>query len=108
MSECSKLPHRGITECICLDGAYDDGCEGCEPDEYMMPLDSIFYWRRKLADETAKGNELQAEVKRYEEALKFYANPSDYIAPYTGGLGKLYYDCGETAKQALEKGVDEY
>ena len=35
------------------------------------------------------------------EALEFYANPSDYKTPYTAGLGKLYFDCGTIAEQAL-------
>jgi hypothetical protein len=40
-------------------------------------------------------------IKALKEALEFYACPSDYVSPYTGGLGKLYFDCGEKAKSAL-------
>lgn len=35
------------------------------------------------------------------EALRFYADTSKYVAPYTGGLGELYFDCGQKAKTAL-------
>jgi hypothetical protein len=35
------------------------------------------------------------------KALKFYADSGDYVAPFTGGLGKLYFDCGEEAKKAI-------
>jgi hypothetical protein len=48
--------------------------------------------------------DLVAANKRAEElkvALAFYSNPGDYVAPYTGGLGKLYFDCGEVARKAL-------
>ncbi len=42
-----------------------------------------------------------AERDRLRDALRFYSNPSDYVAPYTGGMGKLWGDCGETARAAL-------
>ena len=45
---------------------------------------------------------LQAENVRLREALEFYSNPRDYVAPFTGGLGKLYYDCGAKAQAALQ------
>lgn len=35
------------------------------------------------------------------EALRFYADMSKYPAPFTGGMGELYFDCGEKAKQTL-------
>lgn len=41
------------------------------------------------------------------EALRFYANPGDYKAPFTGGLGKLWHDCGETARAALTSATKE-
>ncbi len=40
-------------------------------------------------------------IKVLEDALHFYANPGDYKAPFTGGMGILYYDCGEVARAAL-------
>jgi hypothetical protein len=46
--------------------------------------------------------ELLDKLKLAEDALRFYANVSDYKSPFTGGLGKLYYDCGTTAREALE------
>lgn len=45
---------------------------------------------------------LEARVQKLEQALRFYASPADYAAPYTGGMGKLWEDCGVTAKNALE------
>ena len=47
--------------------------------------------------------ELQDQNTKLVEALKFYANPSDYKAPFTGGLGKLYYDCGGQAQAILQE-----
>ena len=44
---------------------------------------------------------LRAANVKLREALAFYSNPSDYVSPLTGGQGKLYYDCGGTAKRAL-------
>lgn len=43
----------------------------------------------------------QERALRAEQALQFYASPSDYKAPFTGGMGKLWSDCGETARAAL-------
>jgi hypothetical protein len=40
-------------------------------------------------------------IKKAIENLGFYGNISDYKAPYTGGLGKLYFDCGEKARDGL-------
>lgn len=41
------------------------------------------------------------------EALEFYADVSDYKAPFTGGMGKLWEDCGHVAKQALVLAKEE-
>ena len=35
------------------------------------------------------------------EALVFYADVSKYPSPLTGGMGDLYFDCGQRAKAAL-------
>ncbi len=56
-----------------------------------------------LMDEKQK---LQQKIEDMAKALEFYSSPSDYVAPYTGGLGKLYYDCGTVAKDALVKARD--
>lgn len=45
--------------------------------------------------------EQERRIKVLEDALQFYASPGDYKAPYTGGMGKLYFDCGTTARAAL-------
>lgn len=49
---------------------------------------------------------LEEAVTVMREATAFYANPSDYVVPFTGGKGKLYFDCGIKAKEALTR-VDE-
>ncbi|MFG1399922.1 hypothetical protein [Roseixanthobacter pseudopolyaromaticivorans] len=36
-----------------------------------------------------------------EEALRFYADVSKYPAPFTGGMGALWADCGQVARSAL-------
>lgn len=46
---------------------------------------------------------LKAQMDELLAALAFYANPGDYKAPFTGGMGKLYYDCGKTASEAIAK-----
>jgi len=54
------------------------------------------------SDEADIIREYIAERKaKLVEALRFYAVISDYKAPYTGGMGKLYFDCGLTARNAL-------
>lgn len=42
------------------------------------------------------------EIVRLREALTFYADQSDYVSPYTGGMGKLWKDCGRVARVALK------
>ena len=44
------------------------------------------------------------KIRELEAALEFYANPSDYVAPFTGGLGRLWRDCGQVARVALGEG----
>lgn len=34
-------------------------------------------------------------------ALEFYADVSKYPAPLTGGMGELWSDCGQVARDAL-------
>lgn len=34
-------------------------------------------------------------------ALEFYSDPADYKAPFTGGMGALYFDCGAKAREAI-------
>lgn len=40
------------------------------------------------------------------EALSFYADPSDYKAPLTGGMGVLYFDCGKIAREAIKNATE--
>lgn len=50
----------------------------------------------------AQGAKDKARIERLEAALRFYGDISDYHAPLTGGLGKLFFDCGQVARAALE------
>jgi hypothetical protein len=43
---------------------------------------------------------LQAENVRLREALDFYGDVSKYPAPFTGGMGALWEDCGKIARAA--------
>jgi hypothetical protein len=43
---------------------------------------------------------LQAENARLREALDFYGDVSKYPAPFTGGMGALWEDCGKIARAA--------
>ena len=52
----------------------------------------------RAARELRRLDRVNAEQRK---ALQFYANISDYKAPFTGGAGKLWLDCGETARAAL-------
>lgn len=44
---------------------------------------------------------LKRQVEVLREGLEYYKSPSDYVTPLTGGLGKLYFDCGNVAGGAL-------
>lgn len=57
-----------------------------------------------FSSELAKRQAEQAmnTISHLRAALAFYADPSDYKAPFTGGLGKLWSDCGSVARAALE------
>lgn len=46
--------------------------------------------------------DLAYEIVKLRAALKWYADPSKYKAPFTGGMGELYFDCGKRARTALE------
>ncbi len=45
-----------------------------------------------------------ARIRELEAALEFYSDPSDYKAPFTGGMGRLWCDCGAHARVALGEG----
>lgn len=45
----------------------------------------------------------RAECEGLRAALDFYADTSKYPAPFTGGFGELYYDCGQIARAALSR-----
>lgn len=49
----------------------------------------------------AERDALQAENARLREALEFYGDISKYPAPFTGGMGALWEDCGQIARAAL-------
>jgi hypothetical protein len=47
------------------------------------------------------------EIVKLRKALEFYADVSKYPAPFTGGMGALWYDCGNVARDALAGAVTE-
>lgn len=49
---------------------------------------------------------VEAERDALREALRFYASVEDYATPFTGGWGKLYFDCGQIARAALQEGKE--
>lgn len=55
----------------------------------------------------ARVPEMEAALIEMAEALSFYADVSDYVAPLTGAMGKLWQDCGETARAVLSKHVGD-
>lgn len=44
---------------------------------------------------------MKEKLSKIRDALEFYGHIPDYKAPYTGGMGKLYFDCGEKAKETV-------
>lgn len=62
-------------------------------------------WIEKQWAETdpRKRGELLAEIKHLRKALEFYADISKYPAPFTGGMGDLWSDCGQIARAALSE-----
>jgi hypothetical protein len=54
----------------------------------------------EYAREQKKREQLQAENARLREALDFYGDVSKYPAPFTGGMGALWEDCGKIARAA--------
>lgn len=69
--------------------------EGCLTNADILKGCGI-HMRRKSADKDAL-------IRGLVEALEFYADVSKYPVPKTGGLGELYFDCGDTAKAALRQ-----
>jgi flagellar biosynthesis chaperone FliJ len=55
----------------------------------------------EYAREQKKREQLQAENARLRKALDFYGDFSKYPAPFTGGMGALWEDCGKIARAAL-------
>jgi hypothetical protein len=57
--------------------------------------------RRYAGDAARRVKELEAKNARLREALDFYGDVSKYLAPFTGGMGALWQDCGQIARAAL-------
>lgn len=72
-----------------------------EPGGYCTQADQLM---DEVANELERLERVNAELV---EALRFYADVADYKAPFTGGLGKLWHDCGETARAALTSATKE-
>lgn len=62
-------------------------------------------YKRTLKEDNAKlRRELAKAAQERDslaEALSFYADVSKYPSPLTGGMGSLYFDCGDIARAAL-------
>ncbi|MFG1462328.1 hypothetical protein V5F77_05455 [Xanthobacter sp. DSM 24535] len=54
-----------------------------------------------LAPAGVNAEATEVRIKELEAALRFYADVSKYPAPFTGGMGALWTDCGEVARTAL-------
>lgn len=61
----------------------------------------ILELERDLAAAQAGLAKSEADNARLAIALKFYADVSKYPAPLTGGMGDLWADCGQIARDAL-------
>jgi hypothetical protein len=57
--------------------------------------------REPKPDQEPRQAEPAERIARLKTALQFYADVSDYKAPFTGGMGKLWHDCGATAREAI-------
>ena len=62
---------------------------------------SLFVTAAALRSLAAERDALKAENARLREALEFYGDISKYPAPFTGGMGALWEDCGQIARAAL-------
>lgn len=102
---CHKIgpwPHKwrhGQETSACIYDDYPSPAEGT--DTMLANARFIAASRQLVPDMAATIRALCAEVERLREALRFYADVADYVAPYTGAMGKLWRDCGETARAAL-------
>jgi hypothetical protein len=47
-------------------------------------------------------NTPEKRIEKLMKALQFYADISKYPAPYTGGNGALFFDCGQVAADAIK------
>jgi len=75
--------------------------DGVHPDAIKHQFPETYYWQDYTDHAHAVIDHLTPMMKEVVGALEFYKNPSDYVAPYTSGLGKLYFDCGSKASEAL-------
>lgn len=58
---------------------------------------------RDISRLTVERDASRAECEGLRAALEFYADTSKYLAPFTGGFGELYFDCGQIARAALSQ-----
>lgn len=59
-------------------------------------------WHSTVVKDAATDSLVAAdEITKLRKALEFYADVSKYPAPLTGGMGALWADCGDVAREAL-------
>lgn len=88
---------KGGTEHSPTQDAYNLACSAIEKHRKCAETE-----RSEKDAITRHAMKLEKANKRYRKALEFYADTSKYPAPLTGGMGDLWSDCGQTAKDALE------
>lgn len=71
-----------------------------EVTDWRDRLDNAWKAAARAKKDDAKKDAL---IRGLVEALEFYADVSKYPVPKTGGLGELFFDCGDTAKVALRQ-----
>lgn len=84
----------------CVDGLQADGETPCPCQDANLPM-IVRNLKRELEDARERERKLAGEVSRLRKALKYYADVSKYKAPFTGGFGALWADCGQTARKAI-------
>lgn len=84
-----------------------NACDGISTETLEGEASNLHEWLEKKRIEAIDRAEVNLELKAQRDelvaALAFYANPGDYKDPFTGGRGKLYFDCGEMAREAIAK-----
>ena len=101
-SPAAPPPPAAVHEPVAVKASYVEGWNDAKGADRDMTVEEGWYFSdANISAASSTVTDPAPEIARLRSALEFYADVSKYPSPLTGGLGDLYFDCGEIARTTL-------